>query len=530
MLRRVFLALSLLCWSGSGRWPRRRRCHRPQRGSAGADRTCASCRTTGRHSAGGPGTRSDARLDVARVGQRPGAACAGGGETAAGSAADRARRRGGQDRRAEARPDPGLRHHCAALCRSGEGNTAAHRHSHVAAGRVPGRDSAHIPPARQHSAPRGHGRRRWPDSPRHCWHRRSSADASLRVVCARGADGLILVAPGTDLAETFTRAGWQLVAPAGQGPSRQASLDDIRALDPDVLVFSDPAMRATLAQSDAWQSLRAVREGHAFVAPNMPFGWLDEPPSINRLLGFAWLGGGDPRTLAALFNAVVYGRALTAPQLDTLLAGVQLPATITRISSMRFLLALCLLLAPLAARAQELTVFAAASLTDAMKDVSAQWAQAGHPPLRLSFGSSSTLARQIEQGAPANLFASADQKWMDYPGREEADRRRNAQGPAGQRPCAGCRRRQAEARHDRSGLRHGRGCSARTDASPPAIRSMFRSASMPSSRCASSDCGKRSNRAWHAPRTCARPCCWWNAARRRRASFMRPTPPHRRPS
>jgi molybdate transport system substrate-binding protein len=81
---------------------------------------------------------------------------------------------------------------------------------------------------------------------------------------------------------------------------------------------------------------------------------------------------------------------------------------------MRFLLALCLLLAPLAARAQELTVFAAASLTDAMKDVSAQWAQAGHQPLRMSFGSSSTLARQIEQGAPANLFASADEKWMDY--------------------------------------------------------------------------------------------------------------------
>ena len=81
---------------------------------------------------------------------------------------------------------------------------------------------------------------------------------------------------------------------------------------------------------------------------------------------------------------------------------------------MRFLLFLFVLLAPLASRAQELTVFAAASLTDAMKDVSAQWAQTGHQPLRMSFGSSSTLARQIEQGAPVNLFASADQNWMDY--------------------------------------------------------------------------------------------------------------------
>ena len=83
-------------------------------------------------------------------------------------------------------------------------------------------------------------------------------------------------------------------------------------------------------------------------------------------------------------------------------------------SAVRILLLLCLLLAPLSAHAQQLTVFAAASLTDAMKDVSAIWQKQGHPPLSLSFAASSTLARQIEQGAPANVFASADEKWMDY--------------------------------------------------------------------------------------------------------------------
>ena len=142
-----------------------------------------------------------------------------------------------------------------------------------------------------------------------------------RVLCARGADGQTIVAPGTDLAEIFTRLGWQLVAPPGQGSSRMASVDEIRALDPDVLILADPAMRTTLAESEAWRSIRAVREGHAYVAPVLPFGWIDEPPSINRLLGYAWLGGSDPRTLAGLFNAVVYGRALTAPQLDKLLTG-----------------------------------------------------------------------------------------------------------------------------------------------------------------------------------------------------------------
>jgi molybdate transport system substrate-binding protein len=81
---------------------------------------------------------------------------------------------------------------------------------------------------------------------------------------------------------------------------------------------------------------------------------------------------------------------------------------------MRFLYVLLVLLLPLTARAQELMVFAAASLTDAMKDISTKWVEAGHQKLSLSFGSSSTLARQIEQGAPANVFASADEKWMDY--------------------------------------------------------------------------------------------------------------------
>jgi len=81
---------------------------------------------------------------------------------------------------------------------------------------------------------------------------------------------------------------------------------------------------------------------------------------------------------------------------------------------MRFLYVLLVLLLPLTARAQALTVFAAASLTDAMKDISTKWAAAGHQPLVLSFGASSTLARQIEQGAPVNVFASADEKWMDY--------------------------------------------------------------------------------------------------------------------
>lgn len=60
------------------------------------------------------------------------------------------------------------------------------------------------------------------------------------------------------------------------------------------------------------------------------------------------------------------------------------------------------------------TVFAAASLQDGLRALARDWATRGHPAPRLSFAASSTLARQIEQGAPADLFLSADEPWMDF--------------------------------------------------------------------------------------------------------------------
>lgn len=59
-------------------------------------------------------------------------------------------------------------------------------------------------------------------------------------------------------------------------------------------------------------------------------------------------------------------------------------------------------------------MFAAASLTNALNEIAAQYKQETNNQVVASYASSSTLARQIEQGAPANLFISADQQWMDY--------------------------------------------------------------------------------------------------------------------
>lgn len=68
----------------------------------------------------------------------------------------------------------------------------------------------------------------------------------------------------------------------------------------------------------------------------------------------------------------------------------------------------------------KLTVFAAASTTNAVQDIAALYEEKSGVQIVTSFASSSTLAKQIEQGAPAEFFISANPKWMDF--LEEADR------------------------------------------------------------------------------------------------------------
>ncbi len=70
---------------------------------------------------------------------------------------------------------------------------------------------------------------------------------------------------------------------------------------------------------------------------------------------------------------------------------------------------------PLLGHAEEpVRVFAAASLTNALNAIAVKWQKSGHPAPSLAYGASSMLAKQIEAGAPADLFASADLTWMDY--------------------------------------------------------------------------------------------------------------------
>ena len=79
-----------------------------------------------------------------------------------------------------------------------------------------------------------------------------------------------------------------------------------------------------------------------------------------------------------------------------------------------------------AARAQAggLLIFAAASLKNALDEIASGWAKdTGKPMPRISYAASSALAKQLEQGAPADMFISADTDWMDYVERKDLIRK-----------------------------------------------------------------------------------------------------------
>lgn len=79
-----------------------------------------------------------------------------------------------------------------------------------------------------------------------------------------------------------------------------------------------------------------------------------------------------------------------------------------------FLLAVCLGPAPAQAQPRGPLILAAASLQEALTEAADAWAAKRRPRPVISFAGSSALARQIEAGAAADLFISADQEWMDY--------------------------------------------------------------------------------------------------------------------
>ena len=114
-------------------------------------------------------------------------------------------------------------------------------------------------------------------------------DERPRVYYARGPRGLVTGLGGSINVETIELMA-QNVAGGTRGGLANVSIEQVLVWNPDVIVTIDQDFAASVRGNPAWAGVKAVREGRVHLSPKMPFGWVDFPPSVNRLIGLMWLG------------------------------------------------------------------------------------------------------------------------------------------------------------------------------------------------------------------------------------------------
>lgn len=120
--------------------------------------------------------------------------------------------------------------------------------------------------------------------------RADSGGKKIKVYYGRGVDGLETGLSGSIHSEMLDLLGAEnAAAPAGEKVIGRVSLEQLMQWQPDVIVTIDRNFYATLKKGGVWRKLDAVKNKRFYLAPAGQFGWLDHPPSVNRLLGMIWM-------------------------------------------------------------------------------------------------------------------------------------------------------------------------------------------------------------------------------------------------
>jgi iron complex transport system substrate-binding protein len=149
-----------------------------------------------------------------------------------------------------------------------------------------------------------------------------------RVYYARGPQGLNTGLAGSINVESMEQLGAiNVAAELGKGGLVQVSMEQVLKWNPDVIITIDSNFYAAARTSPVWRDLAAIKAGKIFLSPAVPFGWIDFPPSINRLIGLRWLARvlypkafpEDLRPIVRDFYTRCYHQTPAEAQLDELL-------------------------------------------------------------------------------------------------------------------------------------------------------------------------------------------------------------------
>jgi len=149
-----------------------------------------------------------------------------------------------------------------------------------------------------------------------------------RVYYGRGPNGLETGLGGSINVETIEFLGAHNVAGERRGGMAVVSVEQVLVWNPDVIITIEPAFAASVRNDPVWAPVKAVQTGRIYLSPTLPFGWVDFPPSVNRLIGLWWLAKAlygdlfpeDLRPITRDFYQRFYHMTPTDAQIESLLA------------------------------------------------------------------------------------------------------------------------------------------------------------------------------------------------------------------
>jgi len=154
-------------------------------------------------------------------------------------------------------------------------------------------------------------------------------DQRPRVYYGRGPKGLETGLAGSINVETIEFLGAHNVAAERRGGMATVSVEQVLAWNPDVIITIEPTFAATVKTDPVWAPIKAVQTARVYLSPRLPFGWVDFPPSVNRLIGLWWTAKAfypdkfpeDLRPLTREFYQRFYHMTPNEEQIDNLLSG-----------------------------------------------------------------------------------------------------------------------------------------------------------------------------------------------------------------
>ena len=117
-------------------------------------------------------------------------------------------------------------------------------------------------------------------------------EKKVRVYYAEGSDGLKTDPEVSDHAQLITICGGKNVADVsekGSGGMSPVSMEQVISWNPDLIIAGDSTFYQSVLSDPNWKDINAVKNHKVYLIPNQPFGWIDRPPGVNRIIGIPWL-------------------------------------------------------------------------------------------------------------------------------------------------------------------------------------------------------------------------------------------------